>query len=131
MYINDIGRVDPEFFGDYDTDPGFDDPGYHMCGEDDEVFDTYDEIIDPGAEIELSFSESEIDDLSAEGLAIALAFGEDLAKTESSKYDINKDTDRENLEQALSLNRRLFSSSSKLRPFEQHVKNYIGQHRSI
>ena len=113
--------MDPYYlFDDDDYDEGYED------GQE-EVFDTYDEIID---ESEL-FGDDDPDgndydwDINGAEMGLIGALASELSA--GRKYDVDENTDKENWRRAtqiVSLNSR-HQVGSKLKPFERYVQEYI------
>ena len=135
--------VDPEYlFGgdDYYEDdcPDFETRYIGNCLDDGcGIYDTYDQIIDDvgsiGSEGEYGEfgMEDDFDGLSGEGLALALAIGEDIGKR---KIVVNDKTDDENWEKAMkysSLANRYQRTQRRRGPFEQYIDEIRAGKRSL
>lgn len=110
--------MDPYFMYDDGYDDGFED------GEE-YVFDTYDQIVDENAFDDIDPDRDENNyDLDIDGTEMGLmgALAEEMAA--EGNYDLDENTDRENMERA----RRVSNATqtrSNLRPFEQYVHDFI------
>ena len=132
--------MDPEFFFDNeneaDTEPFFDVASDHeeFIDEEEYIYDTYDCIFDnPESEfnhldsLREEFGESNDHSDSSMFIGSALAFA-DLMK-DKERYEVNKNTDKDNWKKVMLMSSigSYTEAGSRLQPFEQYVKDYIGR----
>lgn len=117
--------IDPNFFedDDYSSD-------WYEHEEEECIFDTFDQVVD-NLEFDPEMQEPD-GELDATSMGMALALAEAINDANDKKWDMDDNTDRENLEKVQALSSRYASVNGKpLRPFEEYINDICTGQRSI